>query len=186
MKKVVFAAALAAALFASASAFATTITGSLQFGSGSPNFYDQANGFVPGGFGNTGGTAVAIGAGTEFGFMDGANFDTANFTENSLVLTDVVSGGATNWTQIFTANSAGFFNSIALGDNNFSGLTYGVANDTLTVNWVGTEQRQATYAANFTFGGGAVPEPATWAMMILGFGLVGGAMRSRRSAVLAV
>lgn len=27
---------------------------------------------------------------------------------------------------------------------------------------------------------GAVPEPATWAMMILGFGLVGGAMRSAR------
>jgi hypothetical protein len=26
----------------------------------------------------------------------------------------------------------------------------------------------------------AVPEPATWAMMILGFGLVGGAMRSRQ------
>jgi len=29
---------------------------------------------------------------------------------------------------------------------------------------------------------GAVPEPATWAMMIGGFGLVGGAMRRRRSA----
>lgn len=27
----------------------------------------------------------------------------------------------------------------------------------------------------------AVPEPATWAMMILGFGLVGGSMRRRRS-----
>ncbi len=27
-----------------------------------------------------------------------------------------------------------------------------------------------------------VPEPATWAMMILGFGLVGGAMRSRKAA----
>ncbi len=27
---------------------------------------------------------------------------------------------------------------------------------------------------------GAVPEPATWAMMILGFGLIGGAMRSQR------
>lgn len=27
---------------------------------------------------------------------------------------------------------------------------------------------------------GAVPEPATWAMMILGFGMVGGAMRQRR------
>ena len=30
---------------------------------------------------------------------------------------------------------------------------------------------------------GAVPEPATWAMMILGFGVVGGAMRSRRRKV---
>jgi hypothetical protein len=29
-----------------------------------------------------------------------------------------------------------------------------------------------------------VPEPATWAMMIIGFGLVGGVMR-RRSAVAA-
>lgn len=27
---------------------------------------------------------------------------------------------------------------------------------------------------------GAVPEPATWAMMLMGFGLVGGAMRTRR------
>lgn len=30
-------------------------------------------------------------------------------------------------------------------------------------------------------GGGAVPEPASWAMMIAGFGLVGGAMRRRNS-----
>ena len=30
---------------------------------------------------------------------------------------------------------------------------------------------------------GAVPEPATWAMMIAGFGLVGGAMRRRRTAL---
>ena len=35
-----------------------------------------------------------------------------------------------------------------------------------------------------TGGGGGVPEPATWAMMITGFGLVGAAMR-RRSMVLA-
>ncbi|QMW23365.1 PEP-CTERM sorting domain-containing protein [Sandaracinobacteroides saxicola] len=31
-----------------------------------------------------------------------------------------------------------------------------------------------------TITGGVVPEPATWAMMIAGFGLVGGAMRRRR------
>ena len=34
-------------------------------------------------------------------------------------------------------------------------------------------------------GGGAVPEPATWAMMIAGFGLVGAGMRRRRSAVVS-
>jgi hypothetical protein len=33
-----------------------------------------------------------------------------------------------------------------------------------------------------TFRGGTVPEPATWAMLITGFGLVGGAMRRRRPA----
>jgi hypothetical protein len=30
---------------------------------------------------------------------------------------------------------------------------------------------------------GAVPEPASWALMLGGFGLVGGAMRSRKAAV---
>jgi hypothetical protein len=29
---------------------------------------------------------------------------------------------------------------------------------------------------------GAIPEPATWAMMIMGFGLIGGALRQRKSA----
>ena len=36
-----------------------------------------------------------------------------------------------------------------------------------------------SYAGTFNFGAGAVPEPAAWAMMIAGFGLVGAAMRRR-------
>jgi len=32
---------------------------------------------------------------------------------------------------------------------------------------------------------GAVPEPASWALMLAGFGLVGGAMRSRRRAAIS-
>lgn len=42
------------------------------------------------------------------------------------------------------------------------------------------------FADNLTFDlGGAIPEPATWAMMIAGFGLAGGALR-RRSSRLAI
>ena len=51
----------------------------------------------------------------------------------------------------------------------------------------------ASSLATITFGAapavGAVPEPATWAMMIGGFGLVGGMMRAarrRKSAVIAI
>lgn len=39
-----------------------------------------------------------------------------------------------------------------------------------------------TFGSDKPGGGGVVPEPATWAMMILGFGLVGGAMRRRRES----
>ncbi|MDP3855377.1 PEPxxWA-CTERM sorting domain-containing protein [Phenylobacterium sp.] len=43
----------------------------------------------------------------------------------------------------------------------------------------------SVYADNFTYGLSAVPEPATWAMMITGFGLVGGAMRRRVATQIA-
>lgn len=38
------------------------------------------------------------------------------------------------------------------------------------------------FGPNFQFAIGAVPEPATWAFMILGFGAIGGAMRRQRKA----
>ena len=41
-----------------------------------------------------------------------------------------------------------------------------------------TGSGSANYGFNFRLA--AVPEPATWAMMIVGFGLVGGAMRSAK------
>ena len=45
----------------------------------------------------------------------------------------------------------------------------------------GLTSQQIAGIVNFGAGqSGAVPEPATWAMMVLGFGAVGGALRSRR------
>ncbi|MBS3961578.1 MAG: PEPxxWA-CTERM sorting domain-containing protein [Sandarakinorhabdus sp.] len=37
--------------------------------------------------------------------------------------------------------------------------------------------------SHISFFGAVIPEPATWAMMIAGFGLVGGAMRRRRTSM---
>ena len=41
------------------------------------------------------------------------------------------------------------------------------------------------YAFRWEGGAGGVPEPATWAMLIVGFGLVGAAARRRNTAVAA-
>jgi hypothetical protein len=54
------------------------------------------------------------------------------------------------------------------------------AGDVLTFSAVGTSDSFGGYVDNISLSG--VPEPATWALMILGFGAVGGAMRRRRSA----
>jgi len=57
-----------------------------------------------------------------------------------------------------------------------SGFLLAVWGEDLFVNWQGVQ----TFTGAKVDIGGAVPEPASWAMMLGGFGLVGGAMRSRR------
>jgi hypothetical protein len=63
--------AISAAAYGPASATTmlppTTIFGSLEFAGVTGNFYDPNNGFVPSGFGNSGGLPVTLGAGVEFG-----------------------------------------------------------------------------------------------------------------------
>lgn len=177
-----FYAAAALALAMSTPSHATTLTGALNFSGGSVNFYDPANGFVPAGFNNEAGQPVTVDAGTEFGFQDGSNLDAADFTANTLEITDFVfdgaNPGAIAWTQTFTASTPGFFNNLSLVSSNFTGLTFAVANDTLTLNWTGTSAPDV-YVADFAFGG-AVPEPGTWALFIVGFGAVGAVLRRDR------
>ncbi len=68
-------------------------------------------------------------------------------------------------------------------------LTIGYGFQTYTLNWQGLSSvtfgqlTGSEYLAfdNVVYNAGGVPEPATWAMMIAGFGLAGAAMR-RRSA----
>jgi PEP-CTERM motif len=60
-------------------------------------------------------------------------------------------------------------------------LTFSIAN-----RGTGTDDNRGPLLDNLRFSIAAVPEPGTWAMMILGFGLIGGALRTRKRAVLAL
>ena len=89
---------------------------------------------------------------------------------------------------------AGQYNENCTGDPNGSYCNW----TAVGVNFVGTAYSidfggTANYTAydDITFGSAtpgnnAVPEPATWAMLLLGFGAIGGAMRSRKRQTVTV
>ncbi|SIO08964.1 PEP-CTERM protein-sorting domain-containing protein [Parasphingorhabdus marina DSM 22363] len=66
-------------------------------------------------------------------------------------------------------------------DGNFVFLNNGTNFGGLTTNTWSSRSSDIFFKANF--GMGAVPEPATWAFMIFGFGAVGAAMRRRKQNV---
>ena len=101
----------------------------------------------------------------------GLPFGVAAF--NGFVL-DVISGPA-----ILSASIDGSSTIIPVSAN--------VSGGNLFINFSGvSQQRGGTARINFTTaGGGAVPEPATWAMMLVGFGAMGTALRRRAKPQLA-
>lgn len=68
---------------------------------------------------------------------------------------------------------------ISVGHGGGAGAFHAFA-DNLTVTGV---NGSTTYNFDLTANAGAVPEPASWALMIVGVGAVGGAMRRRKSKV---
>ena len=58
-------------------------------------------------------------------------------------------------------------------------IHFGALN-TITINGLSRGQGHYAGTAEFTPVAGAVPEPATWAMMLLGFGAVGFSIRRKR------
>jgi len=73
-------------------------------------------------------------------------------------------GGTTSINFAVTSNAAGSWNNYA-GD--------------FKINWLGSENNYNLVSQIIT-SHGAVPEPATWAMMLVGFGGIGMAMRRRK------
>ena len=129
-------------------------------------------------------------AGTGVEFNDSANYFQVDLSGTGFTAVDTYGG-------FFAPNS---FNGFVLSDvtNNLAaitGVTFlsgGFAGERPTVtfdannifvnfaNIIQGTAANTAYRYNVTFASGAVPEPATWGMMILGFGMIGAASRSRK------
>ena len=89
---------------------------------------------------------------------------------------------------VFTSANFGLIESVIVGGTTnlagFDSSRVSIVGNELRLNWNGLSYDTDTVVAlNFT--PRAVPEPATWAMMLLGFGAAGFAMRRRLKPTLA-
>ena len=75
------------------------------------------------------------------------------------------------------------FNTDLIENYSLAGQALGAGTYMLTVQ--GTRGASGSFGGNVAFEAAAVPEPATWAMMLFGFGAIGWQLRRRRSSSLA-
>jgi hypothetical protein len=146
------------------------------------NWFNGEFGFVPAGYGNFAThEAIAIGNGTEFGFANGVDLITANFTADTFTLTDscVVAGCVNSPFQVTFANPG------ILGYNaryvNFSGgvlfndvSDFGSESKVLVIRSLGNPDGSG---GTLKFGYSAVPEPGTFGLMATGILGAAGAVR---------
>jgi hypothetical protein len=176
---------LVAITMAAAAALGAVSAEAATFPVGSPNFTATpgAGGTFSGAFKNTG-----IAAGD---FTDTFTFTLpADGLGSGTVTTSVTALGSVNDLDFTSVTINGF----AADITKTAGGAFEVAFinnvpiiagqlNRLVVNGVSRGNGAYGGQATFTPVNSAVPEPATWAMMIMGFGVVGYAMRRRRTAV---
>lgn len=149
----------------------SSVTGSLQFSGNTTNFFDPSNGFVPPGFGNSTSPTVTVDGGVEFGFRDSSNFDTADFSLNTLFIQDItsaLSGPSLAFRMTFMDAAFLNFSGVTLSADTF-GLTFSLLGDTLTIDvpQFNIQPAQFTRSALFTFNSPAgVPESGTTVLLL--------------------
>ena len=110
------------------------------------------------------------------------------FTAFEFNLSNAVGDAMQMLSLTFTGSQSGTFTStLGNGSNFFSGLATGsdfFTKISFDATGVGTRDlRQVRVSGIVTAPISAVPEPATWAMMLIGFGLIGSYMRRRKTVV---
>jgi hypothetical protein len=184
MKKLFLGAALSTFISAHATSLVgTSVTGQVQYGGSGPNYFDPSLGFVPAGYLNVGGTTVTIsGSATEFAVDDFLNLQTANFTANQLIITDVSTLLAVDFRMSFK-NAAFVGATLSEASDTFlnGGATAALSGDTITVNVPGFTA-EGTFSAVFNIGlpSASVPEGGTTIGM-LAVGLAALMAKSRRT-----
>ena len=120
-----------------------------------------------------------------FSLENGGTFTSAEFnilasvggsvTITALSLTGAVLASSTNpLTAMVSQNGQNFFGILADSSTPIGKVTIEALGNT-----------QISSIAQFRLGGvtGAVPEPATWALMLIGFGILGAGMRRKRTTI---
>jgi len=108
--------------------------------------------------------------------LGSGNFSTSfTVNTNKFTLTNILFNGTSYFSQV-TTGSHGW--SLSIDDPL---MITAFAQNTLEI--VGKVKGIDGYSGNLTFAATDVPEASTWAMMLGGFGVVGGAMRRRRASV---
>lgn len=102
-----------------------------------------------------------------------------------ITLTNLGTGATFSYDPFFSGNDNEYLNGSAENSFRLEWAPIGFdpnVNDTYQVNLTYNDATGAAHSLDVfaKLGTGAVPEPATWAMMMLGLGMVGGAMRRRR------
>lgn len=119
-------------------------------------------------------TGLGIGLGSGSIITSFSNTGATSMLFNSVTF----SNGVNTFIVPITALGAGSFGTL-------SNIPIFAGNvNTLSVNWSATGN--ASYGGQLTFVPGGIPEPMTWAMMIIGFAAIGFAMRRRNDEVTRV
>ncbi len=201
MKTLLYLLAAAASLAIAGSAGAATITGtfaaalsgvtSSTFGIGAGSTLSSTNGFVTGTTGDI--SSVPLGTTVNFAPVTATNGTLVSFSGSFGSFTGTISDLMTTAAPNATVNFASIGNFTPTGSLNsfMAGL------GSLTVGFTQTGPLiegapQPAISGSFTFSsegdggvGSTVPEPASWAMLVMGFGLIGVTARRRQRFVAA-